>query len=172
MAAVQCPGCNAHLSVKGLVNCPLCQAYLNPPHHRGAPPAAPTGCKAGTLEARGTPPLQWLAVVALTAAALAVIVMIASVAFPSAEKIRHRQVMSALTQCQRAVQSTAKYGEADQPPYTENHGSADEFYFAWPAGSFYFSNAFGARMKMSASCVGAVSTGTITQLTVNGKDFR
>lgn len=93
-------------------------------------------------------------------------------AFPSTEKKRHEGVMQALAQCQSAIKSVAKYGNAETPPYIDNYGRGDEFYFVWPSGSFHFANEFGAQEKMSASCIGVISTGLITQLTINGKDFR
>jgi hypothetical protein len=91
---------------------------------------------------------------------------------PSAEQEQARQERQALVACQQAIQAQAQYGAAEAPPYTSNHGTGREFYFAWPTGSFSFSNGFGARVNMSASCIGDLGTGTITQLTVNGKTIR
>lgn len=95
-----------------------------------------------------------------------------SIAVPSPEKVRKQAVDKALVACQLAIKSLAQYGGADLPPYVPNNarGQDDEFYFAWPRGSFEFTNGFGAREKMSASCTGTLSTGKITSLTVNGKD--
>jgi type II secretory pathway pseudopilin PulG len=91
---------------------------------------------------------------------------------PSAEQEQSRQVRQALAACQQAIRAQARYGGADAPPYTSNHGTGDEFYFAWPTGSFAFTNGFGAPEKMSASCIGDLRTGTITQLTLNGQTIR
>ena len=55
------------------------------------------------------------------------------------------------------------------PPYSKNWGKGDEFYFAWPTGSFYFKNGFGASVPMSASSIGRISTEQVEQLTLNGK---
>jgi hypothetical protein len=93
-------------------------------------------------------------------------------AVPSADQAHARQVQRALLACQQAIQAQARFGGAEMPPYTRNHGSGNEFYFAWPTGSFTFSNQFGAAEKMSASCIGDVDTGTITQLTINGHTIR
>lgn len=165
MKAVQCKGCGAFLSIKGLVNCPRCQAYLDPPDHAKQNEAK---------SVNGLKMSEWLGVLALIGIAAMIALIIKLVFFPSAEKTREdskrQRIIAALTQCQNAIKSTAKYGGAESPPYAQNHGSGDEFYFAWPTGSFHFTNGFGAREKMSASCIGSLSTGSITQLTINGKD--
>lgn len=170
MPAIQCPGCKAPLSVKGLVDCPLCGAYLNPPHHRAATRAANSAANAIAIKSAASNAMglgAWLGVVAIGAL---IVAAVTSVIAPSAEKKQHTQVISALTNCQQTIKSTAQYGDAQMPPYVQNNGSNDEFYFAWPAGSFYFINGFGAKVRMSASCTGRISTGEIQHLTVNGKD--
>jgi hypothetical protein len=91
---------------------------------------------------------------------------------PSADQVHARQVQRALLACQQAIQAQARFGGAEMPPYTRNHGSGNEFYFAWPTGSFTFVNGFGAAETMSASCIGDVDTSTITQLTINGHTIR
>jgi hypothetical protein len=114
---------------------------------------------------------DWLAIIALSALVILIGLIVYRVAVPSESQLHDRAVSAALYKCQRAIQSIAQYGGADMPPYTRNYGKGDEFYFAWPRGSFEFANAFGAREKMSASCNGILSTGEIKNLTVNGKDF-
>jgi hypothetical protein len=177
MATIQCPGCNAHLSVKGLVNCPLCQTYLNPPHHRTITPAT-HGTRPVHLDAQTAPRLsttfgwaEWLGAATLAGIAAMVVVLIYTATFPSAEKIRDRQVSAALAQCQHAIRAHAQYGEAETPPYVPNHGRDDEFHFAWAPGAFHFTNGFGAKVRMSASCNGNVSSGKIQSLTLTGKDL-
>lgn len=114
---------------------------------------------------------DWFTIIILSTIAVLIVLNIYRVAVPSESKIRDRAVSAALYQCQRAIQLTAQYGDADRPPYTKNYGRADEFYFAWPRGSFEFTNGFGAREKMSASCNGVLSTGEIKSLTVNSNDI-
>lgn len=115
---------------------------------------------------------DWIAIICVPAI-LICIGLIGYRAFVPSESQRYdRAVSDALHLCQRAIASVAEYGDADTPPYTRNYGTQGEFYFAWPQGSFEFTNGFGAKVKMSASCNGKVSTGEITSLTVNGKDFR
>jgi hypothetical protein len=101
-------------------------------------------------------------------AALALIVY--RVVVPSDQQLYERKVAQALVGCQQRIAGLAKYGNADTPPFVQNHGRDGEFYFAWPSGSFHFKNGFGAALKMSASCTGDVSTGKIKHLTLNGED--
>lgn len=171
MAAIQCPGCKAQLSVKGLVNCPLCQTYLNPPHHQAEARAAARETRAilgRSFAAKVKDAAAWFAIVAMGVVVLGIA---ASILSPSTEKTQHSRMIDALARCQHAIQATAQYGDAEMPPYVPNYGRADEFYFAWPPGSFHFTNGFGARVKMSASCIGRISTGEIQHLTINGKDI-
>lgn len=87
------------------------------------------------------------------------------------EKEHKHQVSTALVVCQRMIANTAKFGEADTPPYVANEGTGDKFEFAWPHGSFEFSNGFGARVKMSATCRGTLSPLEVQYLSVNGEEF-
>jgi hypothetical protein len=114
---------------------------------------------------------DWFAIIVLSAIAILIGLIIYKVAAPSESKTRDQAVSTALYQCQRAIHSTAQYGGADTPPFAKNYGKGDEFYFAWPRGSFEFANGFGAHEKMSASCNGILSTGEIKGLTVNGKNI-
>lgn len=34
MTAIQCPGCKARITVPGLINCPRCQTFMDPPFLR------------------------------------------------------------------------------------------------------------------------------------------
>jgi hypothetical protein len=189
MAGVTCTGCGAHVTVRGLTKCPICGIPMEPilderiktatrpapvresvrvmppPTVLAAPsPARPHG--ASLLGAK-----EWFAIIVLSAIAILVGLIAYRVAVPSESKLRDRAVSAALYQCQRAIQMTAQYGGADLPPYAKNNGGKDEFYFTWPRGSFEFSNGFGAREKMSASCTGDLTTGEIKHLTVNAKDI-
>jgi hypothetical protein len=116
-------------------------------------------------------PKEWFSAVVVGAIVSLLALIAYRVVVPSDDEVSHRKVMAALARCQQAIQSTAQYGGADTPPYVKNYGKGDEFYFAWPAGSFEFSNGFGARVKMSASCIGDIPTGEIKSLTINGKDI-
>ncbi|MEO8600493.1 MAG: hypothetical protein ABI656_11765 [bacterium] len=163
MAAIKCKGCGAYLSVKGLVNCPICQTYLEPAHHvKQAESIAPHRLSTS----------EWIAASTLVGITGLIVFIIWMVVFPSEEKKRHGLISSALVGCQYAIKSLAKFGDAEMPPYVKNYArdADNEFYFAWPLGSFHFTNRFGAREKMSASCIGVLSTGEITQMTLNGKD--
>lgn len=98
---------------------------------------------------------------------------IAAKATADKERLRahERRVSDALHKCQQLILATAQYGDANRPPPTSNHGKDDEFYFAWPKGSFEFTNGFGAKVRMSASCMGSIATGAVTSLTINGKQI-
>lgn len=169
MAAIQCPGCKAHVSVKGLINCPLCQTFLDPPflREKAAADAKKNRDMLKVQSALG--PKQWFVLFALGAIVIMIALIIYRLAVPSESQVYERKVSAALLACQQRIASQAQYGNAEMPPYTKNYGKGDEFYFAWPSGSFHFTNGFGAKEKMSASCIGDVHDGTIRQLTVNGK---
>jgi hypothetical protein len=157
---VQCPGCSAHISIASAVSCPRCSTALPRP---GAA-ALTTNRHTGTGNTFG------LAALVCCVPLLGYIIY--QVAAPSPGQLEERQVQQALATCQRAIRTQALYDGADRPPYVPNRGGAGEFQFVWPSGSFHFTNAFGARLKMSASCSGDLRTGTITGLTVNGQTIR
>ena len=176
MAAVKCPGCGAYISVRGVVACPKCQAPVEPisdmrlSDTRKEPPKIFNSTK--TKSGQGSPIVPIIGGVCILGIIISFGLIGWSLANPSAEKLRKRSISAALVQCQYAIKSTAAYGGADLPPFSKNYASdGDEFYFAWPRGSFEFSNGFGGRQLMSASCTGVLSTGTITHLTVNAKDI-
>lgn len=183
MTGIDCAKCGAHVTVRGLRWCPICRAPMKPlPSNAEIAHAAAKPIHAAHIrpvpEPRKSPARykytvrDWIAIICVPAI-LICIGLIAYRAFVPSDSQRHdRAISEALQLCQRAITSIAEYGAADTPPYTQNYGKQDEFYFAWPKGSFEFTNGFGARVKMSASCIGKVSTGEITSLTVNGKDFR
>lgn len=104
----------------------------------------------------------------LLAFLLMVGILVYQVAFPSKGELQERKMLKALASCQHRIAGLAQYGDAEMPPFTKNYGKGDEFYFAWPRGSFHFKNGFGASLPMSASCIGIISTGKIKQLTING----
>lgn len=76
---------------------------------------------------------------------------------------------AALRLCQQTIHGLAEFGGADTPPYATNYGKGDEFYFAWPRGSFEFTNGYGAKLPMSASCIGSIRRFEIEHLTINAK---
>jgi len=163
MAALQCPGCKAYLRITNPQACPRCQTPLLPPR--------PSTAMVGAHKGRTTSPVGTL----LAMAALgAIVILVGLIVFrsisPSSAQIHSRQVSQALANCQHRIRSTAQFGDAELPPHVQNYGTKGEFYFAWPSGSFHFKNGFGAPLKMSASCIGDLSTGEIKQMTVNGKD--
>lgn len=177
MAGVKCANCKAHITVRGLSKCPICQG----------PVELVTDSRLGHLHAgkasksKTTPPTsptttlsigQWIGLICICGIVGSVAVIFWSIANPSPDKLRNQALAEALVKCQYAIKSTAAHGGAELPPYAKNYGTAaDEFYFAWPRGAFEFQNGFGGKEQMSASCIGVLSTGTITQLTVNGKDI-
>lgn len=171
MAGITCTGCGAHVTVRGLTKCPICRIPMSPISDARVKVLAPTPSPPRERAAYATTAKDWFTIITLSAIAILIVLIIYRVAIPSDSQIRDRAVSAALYQCQRAIHLTAQYGNADMPPYVKNYGRDDEFYFAWPRGSFEFANGFGAREKMSASCNGILSTNEIKSLTVNGKDI-
>lgn len=178
MAAIQCPGCKAHISVSGLSECPRCRTGL--PNR----PAVQTRTASATRAAAGSGPVLptpvptagqmssgrlWFSYTVLAVIGVLLALIAYRVVVPSDDQIQARKVSAALLNCQQRIAGLAEYGGAETPPYTKNHGKGDEFYFAWGTGTFYFRNGFGAQVPMSASCIGNVSSGQIEHLTLNGK---
>lgn len=177
MAGVKCAKCKAYITVRGLSKCPICQGPIEPIadsrlSHLQAGKASKSKAAAPTHPATKLPLGQWIGLICICGIVGSVAVIFWSIANPSPEKLRKRALAEALVKCQYAIKSTAAHGGAELPPYAKNYGTAaDEFYFAWPRGAFEFQNGFGGKEQMSASCIGVLSSGTITQLTVNGKDI-
>lgn len=157
MASIQCPGCKAHITVPGLINCPRCQTFMDPPFLREHQAKAAAAHSRPSLLG----PREWFAFGALAAIVVLVGLIVYRVAVPSDSQVHDRKVSAALLACQQRIAGLAEFGGAEMPPYSKNWGKGDEFYFAWPTGSFHFKNGFGASVPMSASCVGTVSTQTI-----------
>lgn len=202
MPGVTCAACNAHVTVRGLAKCPICQAPIKPiidprlapiashrttstPRHGGPGDSRAAHGRTFTEHSGPLPgksPITdnsrgnsiFTHGIAIVGIALGVLMFgwIAKAIFspPSEEKLHAQAVGLALEKCQRAILSTAQYGDAETPPFVANHGTKGEFYFAWPKGKFEFSNGFGARVPMSASCLGDLTTGEIKSLTINSKD--
>ena len=166
MAAIQCPGCKAHITVPGLINCPRRQTFMDPPFLREhQAKAAAAHCRPSLLG-----PREWFAFGALAAIVALVGLIVYRVAVPNESQVHDRKVSAALLACQQRIAGLAEFGGAEVPPYSKNWVKGDEFHFAWPTGSFHFRNGFGAAVPMSASCTGVVSTGEIQHLTLNSKD--
>lgn len=170
MASIQCPGCKAHISVRGLIDCPLCQTFLDPPFLREIDAGAARENKATLKAQRLYGPKEWFGMITISAIAIMLAFLAYQVVAPSEGELHSRKVSAALLSCQQRISATAEYGDAETPPYSKNWAKGDEFMFAWPRGSFHFKNGFGASVPMSASCTGAISTGEIQHLTVNSKD--
>lgn len=177
MAGVKCAGCGTHITVRGLSACPICKAPVEPiaDSRLGGVTKGNVSKGKTTASHPSTTRLSlghWVGLVCIFGIVVSIAVIIWSIANPSPEKLRKRALADALVKCQYAIKGTAAHGGAELPPYAKNYGTlADEFYFAWPRGSFEFQNGFGGKELMSASCIGVLSTGTITQLTINGKDI-
>lgn len=179
-AGVTCTGCGAHVTVRGLDQCPICRIPIAPIVDARITPNAPPPTPSPSLPLRAgkvkmvSAPMSgkdWFAIITISVIVIFVCLIIYRVIVPSSEKLHDRAVGAALLNCQQTIKLTAQYGDAETPPYAKNYGKGDEFYFAWPRGSFEFTNGFGAREKMSASCIGVISTGEIKQLTINAKDI-
>jgi hypothetical protein len=169
MAAVECPGCKANITVPDLINCPLCQTPLNPPFLRELREKETRANRAAANAERIQGAKQWLILAVFGVVIALAGYLVYSVVVPNEGQLQARKVSAALLACQQRIAGLAEYGEGETPPYVKNFGKGDEFYFAWQRGSFHFKNGFGASVPMSASCIGSVSTGEIQQLTVNGK---
>lgn len=75
----------------------------------------------------------------------------------------------ALTACQTAIKRAATNPSAAEIPFTKNHGTAGEYYFAWPHGSgLRLQNDLGALVDASASCTVAADGTTVTSLSISG----
>jgi hypothetical protein len=170
MASIQCPGCKAHISVSGLIDCPLCQTFLDPPFLRELDAAAARENRAALKAHRLYGPKEWFGMITVSAIAIMLAFLVYQVAVPSEGQLHSRKVSDALLACQQRIAGAAEFGNAETPPYSKNWAKGDEFMFAWPRGSFHFKNGFGASIPMSASCTGVVSSGEIRHLTVNGKE--
>ena len=179
MVGVTCTGCGAYVTVRGLVKCPICRIPMKPiiGDYQARPEVPPTAPMPLPIV---PPPIKvahvmsltdWVAVITIPAIVILIFLIAYRVIVPSESQLQDRAINSVLYQCQKYIYSLALYGGSDMPPYTQNHGRKDEFYFAWPRGSFEFANAFGGREKMSASCTGTISTGEIKHLTLNAKDI-
>ena len=166
MTAIQCPSCKAYISVAKATNCPRCQTALSQVSVNHSNKAPMTPARNGALTAR-----DWLNIGLIAALLVMMAIVAVGLFLPSESKIHNQKVSTALLACQQRLSKYAKYGESETPPYVENHGGGDEFYFAWPTGSFHFKNGFGTSIPMSASCIGTLSTGEIKQVTLNGKDI-
>lgn len=168
MAATKCTGCGAHIAVRGLSSCPKCSAPIAA--------LADERVRGNSVPVSGqisTGRIYILPIVGMVAAISLLALFGWRIMNPSEEKLRARAISVALANCQTAIASTAKFGNSDTPPAAKNYGSTDdEFYFAWPRGSFEFSNAFGGRVKMSASCTGKLTPFEIQHLTINGADIK
>lgn len=169
MASIQCPGCEAHITVPALINCPRCQTFMDPPFLRER--AAAEAAAAARVRGSVLGPKEWLGLVCLGAIIVLVGLIGYRVAVPSESQVHDRKVSAALLACQQRIAGLAEFGGAEMPPYSKNWARGDEFSFSWPRGSFHFKNGFGAPVSMSASCTGIVSTQTIEHVTLNGKDM-
>lgn len=77
----------------------------------------------------------------------------------------------ALTLCQMTLKKMSRDPEKAEVPYVQNHGSGDEYYFAW-GGSTKMArmrNGLGLEVATSASCTVSHSQRRITSLTLDGK---
>lgn len=77
----------------------------------------------------------------------------------------------ALADCKSAIANNFGASGSGMIPDVDNHGATDkdEFYYAWPRGSYRLSTALGT-VDMSASCTGSIRSGKIDWLTINAKD--
>ena len=169
MAAHKCAGCGTFLTGKYLTTCPRCGTAFNPAdRYKKTQATLPASIPSASISSRSSSEsIGRIIIVSVTVVAAVAIYANWS---PSTNRQQAIDISSSLRVCQDAILSQAKFGDSETPPAVPNHGSGDEFYFAWPHGSFHFKNGFNASVKMSASCIGKISTGQITSLTVNGQD--
>jgi hypothetical protein len=165
--STQCKACNVYLPA-GFVDCPVCENPIDgsPRKTVKTSPAVPVVIPKVKLGWR-----EWLGLAGIGMFILFIGVAVYRNIVPSESQIHDKQVGKVRLKCQTAIQSLAKFGGSDTPPYVANVGNGDTFRFVWPRGSFEFTNGFGAREKMSATCAGVISTGEIKTLTVNGKEI-
>lgn len=78
---------------------------------------------------------------------------------------------AALTMCQSTLRKVSRDPDNADVPYVPDHGSGDEFYFAWGASTKMarMRNGLGLEVPASASCIVSKSQKRITSLTLNGK---
>ena len=78
---------------------------------------------------------------------------------------------SALLNCMSAIQTASGDPPRAKVPYVKDLGSADEHYFAWPAGSgLILPSREGSLQPASASCITG-ATGIVTNMTINGSEI-
>lgn len=79
----------------------------------------------------------------------------------------------ALTMCQMALKRAARDPDNANIPYVPDHGSGDEFYFAWGGSTkmVRMRNGLGLDVAASASCIVSKSQRRITSLTLNGQSL-
>ncbi|WP_414609886.1 hypothetical protein [Stenotrophomonas pavanii] len=76
-----------------------------------------------------------------------------------------------LLNCMSAIQAASAEPSRTKVPYVKDMGSANEHYFAWPAGAgLVFSETGGSTNPASASCV-TNAEGTVTDMTINGSEI-
>ena len=87
---------------------------------------------------------------------------------------RYAQTNKALAACKRAITEAIGASRSVTIPDSQNYNSGtvdpDEFYFAWPHGSFKIETNSGVR-DMSASCTGSLGNSKIDHVTINGRDI-
>ena len=159
--SIQCKACNVPLPA-GLIDCPVCENPVDgSPRKIGK---APIAVPKGVLGWR-----EWLGLICIGAIVVFIGLIVYRKMVPSDAQVYDQQVRNVRLKCQTTIASLAKFGGSDTPPYVVNVGNGDAFRFVWPRGSFEFTNGFGAREKMSATCSGVISTGEIKTLTINDK---
>lgn len=89
---------------------------------------------------------------------------------PAENQPSAKSVLQALSACQIAIDSIARFRVLKAPGYVENSGRGDAFRFVWPHGAIVFENAFGAHEKISASCGGSIGSCRIDRITIDGED--
>lgn len=89
---------------------------------------------------------------------------------PIAGLSAEEQVARALATCQARITALSIGGKVPDPPPAKNYGTLTEFYFVWPKGVFFYADSEGVLNAASATCRGDVTTGLITELSLNGQD--
>lgn len=164
MPNIRCPACGSTLQRrKRYVDCPSCGQPLAAVHQ-----AQPFDVGQAY---RAWPTWKgWVGAGALAVPATCLVLIGDRRMEPVAGISFDEQVAHALATCRARISALSVGGDVPVPPPARNYGKAPEFYFVWPKGVFFYSDSEGVLNAASATCRGDVTTGLITELSLNGQD--
>lgn len=164
MPNIRCPACGSSLQRrKRYVNCPWCgqplaAVYLAQPYDAHEAYRAWPSWKG------------WAGAAALAVPAVGLVVLGDSQMRPFVDPPTDEHVAQALEVCRSRIAALSAGGKVPAPPPAKNYGTLPEFYFVWPKGVFFYADSEGVLNAASATCRGDVTTGLITELSLNGQD--